>query len=136
MKSRLSAALVAAGCALALGVGAAKADSITYAVNLNVGIGTAAGSIQTDGAIGTLSAVNITDWNLVLDLLGDGTATFTLTKANSTVVFLDHPSLTATASALFFNFSNIVPGLPGIVDFVDSGVAALAFCSFEFDCGG
>ena len=72
MKSKL---LAAAMISMTL-TGASKATPITYAVSLfdgtpgiNMGVG---GSITTDGTLGTLTASNILDWDLIGTVLGAG----------------------------------------------------------------
>ncbi|HXQ13564.1 MAG TPA: PEPxxWA-CTERM sorting domain-containing protein [Caulobacteraceae bacterium] len=96
-------AAVAAGLALIplmLG-GAAHAGAIVYHVDQTIGDGSVVGFIKTDGATGTLGALDITSWNLSLNGVG---ASFDLTPLNSHV--LDRGvDVTATTADLFFNFS-------------------------------
>jgi hypothetical protein len=127
MKSKLSAALAVILCALTLS--AAKASSITYSITYNVNIAlvfgvTANGTITTDGMLGTLTASDITDWNL---LLHGGLANFTLSNSNSSVADLGTtPPLTATSTGLFFDFSSTTLGFIG---FATSGSTnGLSFC--------
>jgi hypothetical protein len=88
-----------------------SASPITYSVNQTVGAGSVTGFIETDGTIGTLSAGNILNWNLVLndgsapafDLLGP------LSGSNS-VVGIAGSDLSATATELSFNFGGIDGG--------------------------
>lgn len=96
------------GLQLALSVGSmllgacvANAAPITYQVNRTIGVGSVVGTITTDGAIGGLSATDITNWNLVLN--GDHQATFTLTDVNSKVL-ISGSDVSATATDLFFDF--------------------------------
>ena len=72
MKSKFAGLL--AGLVLLGAVTRAEATPITYAVSLfdgtpgiNMGVG---GSITTDGTLGTLTTVNILDWNLLGTALG------------------------------------------------------------------
>ncbi len=81
----------------------ARAGDITYNVNFTVGIGSVHGSIQTNGAVGTLSVGDIVSWNL---LLNDGVSTFDLMGTSNSAVDINGTSLSATATDLFFNFSN------------------------------
>jgi PEP-CTERM motif len=98
--------LLAAACALAFAVAAAAASSAgatTY-----TGVRTFAGetvdlSITTDGAIGILQQSDVTSWNIDIT---DGSGSFDLTPTNSQFLLLDPADLTATASALSFNFSD------------------------------
>ena len=96
--------------AMLLMVGVATASPITYSVNRTIGTGSVTGTIQTDGTIGALTAANITDWNLTLN---DGISTFILTgplSGNNSHVFTTGNDVSATASALSFNFSGVDNG--------------------------
>jgi hypothetical protein len=82
-----------------------RAQDITYTVNQAVGLGSVTGFITTDGTIGTLSNSDIVGWNLALnDGHGD---MFDLTTANGQVRCNScvEGDLTASSSALMFNFS-------------------------------
>jgi len=98
--------------------------NVTYTVNINITSSdptgnplqsdTVAGTITTDGTIGTILAHNIKSWDLrLIDLLNSAN-NFELTTANSEVVEdgdgagqqIGGGGLTATASGLFFDFSN------------------------------
>ena len=90
---------------LLLGAGLSAASPIVYSMDNPVGAGNISGTIETDGTIGTLSAVNIVDWNLVLN---DGSTTFTLQgplSGNNSGLFLSGSDLTGTLTQLTFNFS-------------------------------
>ena len=65
MKSKLLAAAI---IGMTLTTGAAKATPITYAVSIidRLDGQAIAGSITTDGTMGTLTAANILDWNLIV----------------------------------------------------------------------
>ena len=82
--------------------GSAAAD-IVYHVNDTVAGGSVIGTITTDGATGLLFNGDITAFNLTLF---DGTGTATLTSGvNGGTVFIGPGGLTATATALMFNFN-------------------------------
>lgn len=91
---------------LALGVpGRGVASMITYDVSQTIGDGTVTGTIQTDGATGTLTAADFTDWDL---LLADGLNTITLlgpVSGDNSVIGIFGTDVTATSTDLFFNFS-------------------------------
>jgi hypothetical protein len=78
------------------------AGSTDYNVSIAVGSGSVSGFIQTNGAVGTLSAADITNWNL---LLNDGSSSFDLVGSNSQLL-VGGTSFSATATDLLFNFSN------------------------------
>lgn len=63
------------------------------------------GSLTTDGTIGVLHAANILDWTLSLVDHLDATQNYTLTKANSLLLEDGGGALSATATALLFNYS-------------------------------
>jgi hypothetical protein len=97
-----------------------KADSITYAVNQTVGIGSVVGSITTNGTIGTLTRSEITGWALTLN---DGTNSLAVSSASPTAItqapFPPSTDLTATLTNLLFNFSStdsgfLILGLPTV----------------------
>jgi hypothetical protein len=101
-----------------------QADDIMYTVNQTVGLGSVTGSITTDGTIGTLSSSDVVGWNLTLnDGHGD---MFDLTTANSLVTCNScvEGDLTASSSALMFNFS----GPTEEFYFYTSGPAANQLC--------
>jgi hypothetical protein len=78
----------------------------------------------TDGTIGVLSASNIVDWNL--NLAADS-STFDLTgplSGGNSYFYVDGNDFTATATGLFFNFSDASTGQVYTATF--SGSAALA----------
>lgn len=88
-----------------LSAGVSAAAPITYAIDQAIGAGSVVGSIQTDGATGTLSASNIASYSLALNGVG---ASIVITNLDSVVVVVGN-ALTATADNLFFDFS----GTPG-----------------------
>jgi hypothetical protein len=93
--------LIVALSAMLAGVGAARAGSITYDVDLTIGAGSVVGSVTTNGATGVLVSADFTNWNLELN--GPG-ASFHLTPSNS-VAFILGSDATATARNILFNFS-------------------------------
>ncbi len=94
-----------AAVALALGtVAGAIAAPISYTVNHIIGSGSIVGSIQTDGALGTLSAANILSWSLTVsspNLAAPSPDSFT--EAGG-VFFMNGNALTATESDLWFDW--------------------------------
>jgi hypothetical protein len=108
VKLSLRAALLGAALVASAAIApAASATAITYNVDQTIGLGSVVGTIQTDGAIGTLGASDITAWDLHLNGVG---ATFEITNSNS-AVFLRGDDVTASASDLFFNYSGTDNGL-------------------------
>jgi hypothetical protein len=62
--------------------------------------------MQTDGTLGSLAALNIVDWNLVLD---DGIGTFNLLgpfSGNNSQLQISGNSYVATGTDIYFDFSN------------------------------
>lgn len=86
---------------------ASTSSATTYGLSNPIGDGGVTGTIETDGTIGTLSAANIADWNLVVD---DGLNTFNLlgplSGDNSQLLFSfrTEVGLSATATELLFDF--------------------------------
>jgi hypothetical protein len=62
------------------------------------------GTITTDGTLGNLDLKDIVDWRLSLS--GTGVTPFTLIPGNSNVTLQDGSSLTATPTALSWDFSS------------------------------
>jgi PEP-CTERM motif len=106
---------------LLLGAGAASGATITYNVDLTVGLGRVYGTITTDGATGTLSSSDFVSWNLELVGLG---ASYHITNLDSgAVVWGDTESdVTATLADLYFNFSGGVGGYLVFQDGYKSGM--------------
>ena len=122
------ASLVAA--MLLLGTANAGANNITYAVSLFVSTGglngvSVAGSITTDGTIGTLTRADILDWDLIGSALGSGNPgvpnmVFEMTPSNSFI-----PLASDSFPGFSDTFQNIVAapltlslgGPPAILDF-------------------
>lgn len=100
--ARLSMCLVAIG----LTSTAAFATPITYNVARTIGAGSVVGTIVTDGTFGVLGDANILTWDLTLD---DGTGPVSLlgpTSGATSQVRISGSSFTASASGLFFDYSN------------------------------
>ena len=83
----------------------ASASPVVYNVDRIIGAGSVTGFIETDGAMGVLTASDFLDWNL---LLSDGTSTFTLLgplSGNNSAVFVQGADTAAFGTFLLFNFS-------------------------------
>jgi hypothetical protein len=110
-----------------------RANSITYNINQTVGIGSIAGTITTDGTIGTLATANIVGWSLTLN---DGTTTIGLIPSDSITAIIGS-DLTASVTDLTFNFSG---GDYGQLVFADtsvgSGYGVVCFEDPNQNCGG
>lgn len=103
-----------AGAFLTVAASSAQATPIIYTVNEGglqsqqcfpacSSFGSLAGTITTDGTLGTeLSPSIIVGWNLSVSV---GAQQTILTDANSSLAFNDPSLLTASSSALFFDFS-------------------------------
>ena len=95
---------------LVTGISTTSVATVVYNVNRAVAPGTITGTIVTNGATGVLTSADIIDWNLTVDADGDPT-TFgqllgPLSGNNSSITFLIGSALTATPTALFFDFSS------------------------------
>jgi hypothetical protein len=114
MKVHLSSLALLALAAFGSAGAAVWAAPITYTLaDLGVSGAQATGTITTDGAIGILTASDITSWNIAL-IDGVGHTGVTLTPIDSTFAYGNNfPTprnpLTATATALNFNFSDSFP---------------------------
>jgi len=93
---------------LLVGIARPASANIVYGVNLSLGAsGTATGDIVTDGTTGTIGAANILDWNLTLNDGVNGALTLLgPSSGNNSFVALNGSAVSATASALLFNFSS------------------------------
>jgi hypothetical protein len=88
-------------------LGTSQAGATTYTVNDGTASLGVTGTITTDGNIGVLSASDITDWNLLLNVSGSSfDLTGPLSGGNSAVYVFGTTDFTATASKLFFNFGD------------------------------
>ena len=92
--------LATAAVTIAAGT-AVPANAATYLLNYTIGSGNVTGSITTDGVLGSLSASDISAFDL---LLNDGVGTFDITNSNA-AVGISGNTLTATSTGLSFNFS-------------------------------
>jgi hypothetical protein len=85
-----------------------QGGSVTYNVS-QTGIGfdngAVTGIIQTDGTIGTLTAANILNWNLVV--YNGTSATYGLTggAAGNSAISINGSGLTATAGGIYYNYA-------------------------------
>jgi len=97
--------MVLVGLLLLFGT-ATPSGATIYTVQRTIDVGSVTGTIETDGTLGTLFAVNILDWDLVVD---DGVGSFQLlgplSGNNSQVAVGLSPGLSATATELLFDFS-------------------------------
>ncbi len=133
MKTRLLGLIV---CAALLGMSQAEATVFDVSFSFPENNVTLNGSITTDGTTGTaLGSSNITAWGLTVDssLLPNGV---TLTGANS-ILTLTGSDLTATSSALSFNFAGTDSG---VLKFASSGgvgeLQALPNGNVVYEAGG
>lgn len=112
--------LICAITALTFGSGLARADVITYDVNegpWGINGATIMGSVETDGAIGTVAASDFLTWSLSLsDGVGD---TFMLTPGNS-IVTITGTATTATSTLLQFNYDTPDYGALGYFEIMDA----------------
>jgi hypothetical protein len=100
--------IVALSCSLA-----ARANTV-YAINTTITSSdptgnplqsdSVVGTITTDGTIGALGTSNIVSWNLDLNDLLNSAYDYDLTPADSTIVNDTGGTLTASATALSYNF--------------------------------
>jgi len=107
--------------------GAANAVPITYELNRVIGAGTVTGFIETDGTLGVLSTINITDWVLTLtapDLLGGSPDVIDF--ATQIVTNIGGMATTATSTGLFFDFD-----LSGSNFFLLQGTSPLNYWCLE-----
>ena len=117
-----------------------SAAEVTYIVDRTVSSGRITGTIVTNGNTGALAVTDILDWNLTVDADGNAATTGKLlgpaSGSNSSLTFLPIRALTATATALFFDFSLYAPppgpplpggppGIPANVQFVTSDQAVV-----------
>jgi len=113
---RLAKYLLIALVAAPLGSSIAQAGDIVYPIDLTITSAdptgnplqtdTIVGSITTDGTIGIIQASDIVSWDLQLSDLLNATYDYELTPGNSEVVNDGGGGLTATATGLFFNYSD------------------------------
>lgn len=98
---KLSAAILAAL------ISTAASANIIYSVNHTIGAGSIAGTIETDGALGVISAANIVNWTLTVNSASFSYGTpATLTNANGgSIVDYSAGALSATATDLIFDYA-------------------------------
>ena len=109
-KKHAFAATVLVGTILSAAI-FANASHVIYNVDRIIGAGRVTGFIETDGAIGPLTAADFVDWNL---LLFDGTSSFTLLgplSGSNSAVFVQGADTEAFGTFLLFNFSGIDNGV-------------------------
>jgi hypothetical protein len=96
----------------------ASAD-ITYAINVTAGVGSVTGTVTTDGTLGILGTGDFIAWDLNLN--GNGAST-TITSADvGRAVLVLGTDVSATASALYFNYSGLDNGILVFQDHLFSG---------------
>ncbi|HUZ95658.1 MAG TPA: PEP-CTERM sorting domain-containing protein [Edaphobacter sp.] len=108
----------------------AQASSITYNFNTVLSGGSVSGTITTDAKSGVLSASDILDYNL---LINDGRETMDLLGSNSQVL-VGGNGLTATSSALSYNFSDWNSILLFQAPYIGSGTNYVCFNNPFGDC--
>lgn len=115
--------LIGASCAAVLSFTSMSSYAMTYNINASLAGGAAIGTITTDGTIGQLNNANITEWNISVDVNGDGISQTTSSSDDGQSAFLYLPAgyspLSATANSLIFDFDQDYPlygggGVPGI----------------------
>ena len=100
--------LLGTACAFALtwSVSATTNASIIYNVDRTVGSGSVTGFIETDGTIGVLSSVNITNWEITLSAPNlKGGSPDLIDFATQSQTNLGGTATTATTTQLLFDFS-------------------------------
>jgi hypothetical protein len=132
-----SAAILAGASASAM---AGAAPPITYYISYGILGLTYSGTITTDGTIGVLAKKNILNWSVTVS--ASGSANYTFSKSSGGTLSIKGRDLTASASAISFNFPDNNPASAGSFQFSDSTHSALAgssqfvFCSTTAYCGG
>jgi len=95
---------VAAATLVALSGVAADATPVTYNVDETIGAGSVVGTIQTDGKTGVLATADILAFSLTLNV-GAGKTPLAIVDGVNASDEIGGSALTATSSALDFNFS-------------------------------
>lgn len=125
MKSRLSSAFAAAGCALIVSVAAANAAIITFDVTGNLSPANAAagcspvcalgGTFVLDNTTDAISSINITlsgalptlgPFNTLVNVFNPGNGT-------TSVLFIDTPTFNSTSNTLVLNITGVLGGFTG-----------------------
>jgi hypothetical protein len=99
----------------------------TYTLDLTGPNATATGTITTDGATGVLTSLDILSYNITLS---SSSASATISTGEFGV---DGSDLTATATGLFYNFSDLVANFLGLGDV---GAQNYVCYSGSDSCGG
>ena len=94
----------AAVAALMLSAPLLASAGLVYTVERHVGAATVSGTIETDGAMGTLHTANLLSWSLVVD---DGNGPLGFASGQNSEVYVLGNAFTATAQGLFFDFSAV-----------------------------
>ncbi len=102
---------------------AAYAAPITYTFSETAGSQTAKGSVTTDGVIGTLGQSDITAFTL---MVSNGTLSNLVNSSNGGSIVVAGSDLTASASALSFNFGATDGGGLAFFDQTVSNVLCIA----------
>jgi len=99
--------LIGALCVLATSwsVSTIANAAIIYNVDRTVGSGSVTGFIETDGTIGMLSFINITDWNITLTSPGLPGSPVVIDYSDQIATSIEGTATTATATQLLFDFN-------------------------------
>ena len=129
MKAKVLGVAVLAATLAIFGVSQASANTV-YAVHDEDFGAFVDGTITTDGTVGTLSVANIVAWSLTVTT---SPTTFpptpvTLTESNSTALLEFGNNLSATSTALFFDYASS-PG--AFFDFGWTSGTAHAFIEYN-----
>jgi len=98
--------------------GSASAN-ITYVIDVTAGGGSVTGTVTTDGTTGVLGAGDFLAWNLTLN--GTGASTTISSADLAHAVYVQGADVTATPSALYFNYSGVDDGILLFQDNLFSG---------------
>jgi hypothetical protein len=134
MKMKLAGLLA---CTALLGVSPAWATSYTYSLADDAGSLSVTGTITTDKDSGVLALSDILSWDLTIS--GPAGPSFTLTPSNSVTPILTGQDLTASATALNYDFSDSDSSTAGRFVFQDNGSSApagglIAWCGVGTGC--
>ena len=75
-----------------------------FNINRIIGVGSVAGTLETDGTLGALGTANVIGWDLLIDD-GDGNGAFNLLFPGNSNLLVFGNSLSANATELLFDFS-------------------------------
>jgi hypothetical protein len=123
-------------CGALLGVSPASASYI-YSVSDDAGSLSVTGTITTDKDNGVLDLADILSWSLTIS--GPAGPSFTLTPSNSVTPILTGQDLTASPTALNYDFSDSNVATAGKFVFQDNGSSApagglIAWCGVGTGC--